>query len=145
MGSWSSRVWGPRAGAVEGAAGPRGDGAFPKRKRGEGLSESESGDESEGEERLLSTPRRYGRGSGKPPGLEGCRPSSGGAPLWPEAAAVSWGGGGPGGEGTGGPPRGRRGAALRRREGGREGGDRPVPLWGLPQVSHSFPGGAAFA
>ncbi|XP_039180218.1 germ cell-less protein-like 1 isoform X3 [Crotalus tigris] len=58
MGSWSSRVWGPRAGAAEGATGPRGDGAFSKRKRGEGLSESESGDESEGEERLLSTPRR---------------------------------------------------------------------------------------
>ncbi|XP_032085522.1 germ cell-less protein-like 1 isoform X2 [Thamnophis elegans] len=59
MGSLSSRVWGgPRAGAVEGAGGRRGDGTLPKRKRGEGLSESESGEESDGEERLLSTPRR---------------------------------------------------------------------------------------
>ncbi|XP_034286636.1 germ cell-less protein-like 1 isoform X1 [Pantherophis guttatus] len=61
MGSLSSRVWGPRAGAAEGAeaaGGRRGDGTLPKRKRGEGLSESESGEESDGEERLLNTPRR---------------------------------------------------------------------------------------
>lgn len=61
MGSLSSRVWGPRAGAAEGAEaarGRRGDGTLPKRKRGEGLSESESGEESDGEERLLNTPRR---------------------------------------------------------------------------------------
>lgn len=87
MGSWSSRVWGPRAGAAEGAAGPRGGGAFSKRKRGEGLSESESGDESEGEERLLSTPRRYGRGSGKPPGWRGVAQA-------PEAPPVARGSGG---------------------------------------------------
>ncbi|KAM3830641.1 germ cell-less protein-like 1 [Vipera latastei] len=59
MGSWSSRVWGPRAGVAEGAAGPRADRAFfPKRKRGEGLSESGEESGEEGEERLLSTPRR---------------------------------------------------------------------------------------
>ncbi|KAM3830608.1 germ cell-less protein-like 1 [Vipera latastei] len=51
MGSWSSRVWGPRAGVAEGAF-------FPKRKRGEGLSESGEESGEEGEERLLSTPRR---------------------------------------------------------------------------------------
>ncbi|KAM6431955.1 germ cell-less protein-like 1 isoform 2-T2 [Liasis olivaceus] len=64
MGSLSSRVWGSRAGAAEAAAGLRGGGGGgggggpPKRKRGEGLSDSESGEESEREERLLNTPRR---------------------------------------------------------------------------------------
>lgn len=89
MGSLSSRVWGPRAGAAEGAeaaGGRRSDGTLPKRKRGEGL--SESGEESDGEERLLSTPRRYGRkgpdrsgGAPWPPG-EGGVPVGRGRPRW---------------------------------------------------------------